>query len=55
MPPLAITKGELTRLVAITAESIRVAVASAYPQEAPATLGEHRERAPAAGPGRAAA
>ena len=39
MPPLAITKGELTRLVAITAESIRVAVASAYPQEAPATLG----------------
>ena len=37
MPPLAISKGDLTRLVAITAESIRAAVAGAYPQEAPPT------------------
>jgi adenosylmethionine-8-amino-7-oxononanoate aminotransferase len=30
MPPLAISKAELRRLVAITAESIRAAVPSAY-------------------------
>ena len=55
MPPLAITKGELTRLVAITAESIRVAVASAYPQEAPESLGARRELTSAPGAKRAAA
>jgi hypothetical protein len=30
MPPLAISKRDLRRLVAITAESIRAAAASAY-------------------------
>jgi adenosylmethionine-8-amino-7-oxononanoate aminotransferase len=33
MPPLAISKAELARLVEITAESIRAAVAAAYPRE----------------------
>jgi adenosylmethionine-8-amino-7-oxononanoate aminotransferase len=34
MPPLAISKADLRRLVAITAESIATAVASAYGREA---------------------
>jgi adenosylmethionine---8-amino-7-oxononanoate aminotransferase len=34
MPPLAISKGELRRLVEITAEAIRAACASAYPASA---------------------
>ena len=34
MPPLAISKADLRRLVAITAESIAAAVASAYGREA---------------------
>jgi adenosylmethionine---8-amino-7-oxononanoate aminotransferase len=39
MPPLAITKTDLVRLVSITAASIRAAWASAYPSEQPERLG----------------
>jgi adenosylmethionine-8-amino-7-oxononanoate aminotransferase len=39
MPPLAITKADLVRLVSITAASIRAAWASAYPSEQPGRLG----------------
>ncbi len=35
MPPLSISKGELSRLVEITARSIAAACSSAYPQAAP--------------------
>ena len=42
MPPLAISKRDLSRLVAITAESIRAAVRSAYADGTPASLAERR-------------
>ena len=42
MPPLAITKGDLTRLVAITADSIKAAIAELYPLGAPTSLAERR-------------
>jgi len=45
MPPLSITKLELRRLVEITAESIRAAVASAYAQPAPQRLPARRSPA----------
>ena len=48
MPPLAISKGDLTRLVAITADSIKVAIAAAYPLGRPASLDEHRRSGTAA-------
>jgi adenosylmethionine---8-amino-7-oxononanoate aminotransferase len=38
MPPLAISKADLTRLVEITAEAIRAAVATAYPEAPTAEL-----------------
>ena len=44
MPPLAISKADLARLVAITEESIRAAVAGAYPEDRPASLSRHRHR-----------
>jgi adenosylmethionine---8-amino-7-oxononanoate aminotransferase len=53
MPPLAITKADLVRLVEITAASIAAAVAGAYPASRPVPI---ERRAPAvAGPSRAAA
>ncbi|MEZ5154582.1 MAG: adenosylmethionine--8-amino-7-oxononanoate transaminase [Solirubrobacterales bacterium] len=52
VPPLAISKRDLGRLVAITAASIREAVAGAYPAGAPARL---PVGGAAAGEGRAAA
>jgi adenosylmethionine-8-amino-7-oxononanoate aminotransferase len=39
MPPLAISKADLRRLIAIAADSIRAAVDSAYGDRRPATLG----------------
>ena len=39
MPPLAISKEDLVRLVEITVSSIRAACAGAYPSEAPDRLG----------------
>jgi hypothetical protein len=54
VPPLAITKRDLGRLVAITAAAIREAVAGAYPAGAPDRLAVRRERG-AAGDRRAAA
>jgi len=45
MPPLAISKRDLARLVQITADSIRAATRAAYPGGQPASLGElHRAR-----------
>ena len=55
MPPLAISKPDLVRLVAITAESIRAAVAAAYPQGRPESLAERRRADAVAGGERAAA
>jgi len=55
MPPLAIGKADLVRLVAITAESIRVAVADAYPQGQPSSLSDRRRKPPPAAAERAAA
>ncbi len=55
MPPLAIGKADLVRLVAITAESIRAAVADAYPQGQPTSLSERRREPPAVAAERAAA
>jgi len=55
MPPLAISKADLVRLVAITAESIRAAVADAYPQGQPTSLSERRREPPAVAAERAAA
>lgn len=49
VPPLAIRKADLVRLVAITAESIRAAHAAAYPQGAPASLLERRREQAAGG------
>ncbi len=49
VPPLAIGKADLVRLVAITAESIRAAHAAAYPQGAPASLLERRREQAAGG------
>jgi len=54
VPPLAISKRDLGRLVAITAASIREAVAAARPSGTPAPLAVGRRR-PRAGEGRAAA
>jgi len=54
MPPLAISKGDLTRLVAITADSIRAAIAAAYPLGRPTSL-EDRRQGISAGSRRAAA
>jgi adenosylmethionine-8-amino-7-oxononanoate aminotransferase len=54
VPPLAISKRDLGRLVAITAASIREAVANAYPVDAPEELSVPRA-GPAMGEGRAAA
>jgi adenosylmethionine---8-amino-7-oxononanoate aminotransferase len=56
MPQLSISRGELARLVSITAEAIRAAVAAAYPAREPTPLGRRREPRPAASAaGRAAA
>ena len=55
VPPLAISKPDLVRLVAITAESIRAAVAGAYPQGRPESLAERRRADAVAGGERAAA
>jgi adenosylmethionine---8-amino-7-oxononanoate aminotransferase len=52
MPQLSIARGELTRLVSITADAIRSAVAAAYPAAEPTPLTSRRERS---GAGRAAA
>jgi adenosylmethionine-8-amino-7-oxononanoate aminotransferase len=38
MPPLAISKADLARLVDVTADSIRAAYASAYGREEPVEL-----------------
>ncbi len=54
MPPLAISKAQLERLVAITVDSIRAAVADANTPAAPASLAERR-RATLATPSEAAA
>ncbi len=54
VPPLAISKRDLGRLVAITAASIREAAATAYPSGTPAPLPVGRRR-PRPGEGRAAA
>ncbi|HET6831335.1 MAG TPA: adenosylmethionine--8-amino-7-oxononanoate transaminase [Solirubrobacterales bacterium] len=53
VPPLAISKRDLGRLVAITAAAIREAVAGAYPAGVPQRLAARRDIV--AGPGRAAA
>ncbi len=45
MPPLAISKEELRRLVAITAESIQAAVAEAFEPAVPAALPDRRQAA----------
>ena len=52
MPPLAISKADLGRLVEITAASIRAAVAAAYPSERPQRLGRRAAGAAAPGPRR---
>jgi hypothetical protein len=49
MPPLAISKADLRRLVRIAADSIRAAVAAAY-DEAPADLDTGRGAAAAGAP-----
>ena len=54
MPPLAITKRDLGRLVAITAAAIREAVAGAYPAGTPDRIAVRRAQG-VAGAGRAAA
>ena len=52
MPPLAISKPDLVRLVEITGDSIRAATATAYPDSGPARLPIGAERAlPRSGPG----
>jgi adenosylmethionine-8-amino-7-oxononanoate aminotransferase len=45
MPPLAISKADLTRLVEITAASISAACAAAHPARRPTALAAARERA----------
>ena len=54
VPPLAISKHDIGRLVSITAASIRDAIESAYPREQAAALADRRRNAPRS-PGRAAA
>ena len=54
VPPLAISKHDIGRLVSITAASIRDAIEGAYPREQAAALADRRRNAPRS-PGRAAA
>jgi hypothetical protein len=54
MPPPAISQDDLTRLVAITAESIRAAVSSAYAEDEPTRLEGRRRAAPDSAHGAAA-
>ena len=54
MPPLAISKEDLARLVQITASSIHAAWCDAYPSEVPERLGIVASAARAKAPGRSA-